>query len=114
MDLLYLLVLVSYVLFLILRRPPDSTRTDPLFPYTTLFRFLGSDREPGQTVNGGAKTVHVAAEKCTRLAVMRSLSPKSTGGARARRGRPFIGPRPWRAWEVPVGPRGQADAARSA
>src|SRR3546814_1362433 len=24
--------------FLILRRPPRSTRTDPLFPYTTLFR----------------------------------------------------------------------------
>src|SRR3546814_5066864 len=24
--------------FLIIRRPPRSTRTDPLFPYTTLFR----------------------------------------------------------------------------
>src|SRR3546814_20808377 len=28
--------------FLIIRRPPRSTRTDTLFPYTTLFR---SDRE---------------------------------------------------------------------
>src|SRR3546814_305702 len=27
--------------FLITRRPPRSTRTDPLFPYTTLFRSLG-------------------------------------------------------------------------
>src|SRR3546814_12756230 len=26
------------VLFLIIRRPPRSTRTDTLFPYTTLFR----------------------------------------------------------------------------
>src|SRR3546814_1419967 len=25
-----------------IRRPPRSTRTDPLFPYTTLFRSLGN------------------------------------------------------------------------
>src|SRR3546814_10287881 len=28
--------------FLIIRRPPRSTRTDTLFPYTTLFRSSGS------------------------------------------------------------------------
>src|SRR3546814_5623072 len=28
------------VLFLVIRRPPRSTRTDTLFPYTTLFRAL--------------------------------------------------------------------------
>src|SRR3546814_15836357 len=27
-----------YFCFLMIRRPPRSTRTDPLFPYTTLFR----------------------------------------------------------------------------
>src|SRR3546814_12366889 len=27
--------------FLMIRRPPRSTRTDTLFPYTTLFRSLG-------------------------------------------------------------------------
>src|SRR3546814_4503516 len=27
-----------YIFFLIIRRPPRSTRTDTLFPYTTLFR----------------------------------------------------------------------------
>src|SRR3546814_13438407 len=27
-----------HMLFLIIRRPPTSTRTDTLFPYTTLFR----------------------------------------------------------------------------
>src|SRR3546814_7717102 len=27
-----------YVCFLMIRRPPRSTRTDTLFPYTTLFR----------------------------------------------------------------------------
>src|SRR3546814_5361984 len=29
---------VVYVLLLMIRRPPRSTRTDTLFPYTTLFR----------------------------------------------------------------------------
>src|SRR3546814_13658054 len=29
--------------FLMFRRPPRSTRTDPLFPVTTLFRSLGFD-----------------------------------------------------------------------
>src|SRR3546814_5849898 len=35
------------VFFLIIRRPPRSTRTDTLFPYTTLFR---SPRRPGRAV----------------------------------------------------------------
>src|SRR3546814_11913068 len=30
-----------YFFFLMIRRPPRSTRTDTLFPYTTLFRSLG-------------------------------------------------------------------------
>src|SRR3546814_10311001 len=29
---------VVYLFFLMIRRPPRSTRTDTLFPYTTLFR----------------------------------------------------------------------------
>src|SRR3546814_12948222 len=35
-----MLYLVFYILFffLMIRRPPRSTRTDTLFPYTTLFR----------------------------------------------------------------------------
>src|SRR3546814_12030905 len=31
-------MMVSYFFFLMIRRPPRSTRTDTLFPYTTLFR----------------------------------------------------------------------------
>src|SRR3546814_13491135 len=38
-------VLICYALlsvfFLMIRRPPRSTRTDTLFPYTTLFRSMG-------------------------------------------------------------------------
>src|SRR3546814_12145452 len=30
--------------FLMIRRPPRSTRTDTLFPYTTLFRSVGVER----------------------------------------------------------------------
>src|SRR3546814_14061460 len=36
-----LLFVFFFLLFLMIRRPPRSTRTDTLFPYTTLFR---SDR----------------------------------------------------------------------
>src|SRR3546814_14870263 len=32
---------VCVFFFLVIRRPPRSTRTDTLFPYTTLFRSLG-------------------------------------------------------------------------
>src|SRR3546814_12726919 len=35
-----MLCLFCLVFFLIIRRPPRSTRTDTLFPYTTLFRSL--------------------------------------------------------------------------
>src|SRR3546814_15570956 len=39
---LFYYIVVSYyacfVFFLMIRRPPRSTRTDTLFPYTTLFR----------------------------------------------------------------------------
>src|SRR3546814_899599 len=34
-------VVFSVVFFLMIRRPPRSTRTDTLFPYTTLFRSAG-------------------------------------------------------------------------
>src|SRR3546814_19946970 len=34
----FLLLFVYLFFFLMIRRPPRSTRTDTLFPYTTLFR----------------------------------------------------------------------------
>src|SRR3546814_1220783 len=33
-------LVLCFVFFLMIRRPPRSTRTDTLFPYTTLFRSL--------------------------------------------------------------------------
>src|SRR3546814_11342752 len=39
--------MASLFFFLMIRRPPRSTRTDTLFPYTTLFRSArGGDRVP--------------------------------------------------------------------
>src|SRR3546814_2021955 len=37
---LYIATLLYFVFFLMIRRPPRSTRTDTLFPYTTLFRSM--------------------------------------------------------------------------
>src|SRR3546814_17115125 len=39
--------------FLMIRRPPRSTRTDTLFPYTTLFRSLGAHAAVGQNLGDG-------------------------------------------------------------
>src|SRR3546814_14806191 len=36
---------VCLFVFLMIRRPPRSTRTDTLFPYTTLFRSTGDFRQ---------------------------------------------------------------------
>src|SRR3546814_9746118 len=38
-----------YFFFLMIRRPPRSTRTDTLFPYTTLFRSSRSDPQASMT-----------------------------------------------------------------
>src|SRR3546814_785642 len=40
------------IFFLSIRRPPRSTRTDTLFPYTTLFRSVG-DRNRGEEAQVG-------------------------------------------------------------
>src|SRR3546814_2301996 len=37
---------VDCFFFLMIRRPPRSTRTDTLFPYTTLFRSARRERAP--------------------------------------------------------------------
>src|SRR3546814_12799458 len=46
---LYLAVRIALFCFLLIRRPPISTRTDTLFPYTTLVRsvdFADPNAEP--------------------------------------------------------------------
>src|SRR3546814_8825314 len=42
-----LLLLCNYFFFLMIRRPPRATRTDTLFPYTTLFRTIRQSTKDG-------------------------------------------------------------------
>src|SRR3546814_18222588 len=66
---------VAYlVFFLMIRRPPISTRTDTLFPYTTLFRSAGGNAEPGNDRAGAAGGVRQQA-----LVLAPRLSPGSQG-----------------------------------
>src|SRR3546814_18317551 len=41
-----LLIYLSFIFVLMILRPPRSTRTDTLFPYTTLFRSGGEEYQP--------------------------------------------------------------------
>src|SRR3546814_13991423 len=41
------------IFFLMIRRPPRSTRTDTLFPYTTLFRSIGHFTWPVRILAAG-------------------------------------------------------------
>src|SRR3546814_14706789 len=43
-----------FFFFLMIRRPPRSTRTDTLFPYTTLFRSIGIDHGEFMALGGTA------------------------------------------------------------
>src|SRR3546814_6483167 len=49
------------VFFLMIRRPPRSTRTDTLFPYTTLFRSIKGlfDHRRRQTRHADAVATHL-------------------------------------------------------
>src|SRR3546814_12169034 len=48
--------IVICILFLMIRRPPRSTRTDTLFPYTTLFRSWFDRKFGFARINAGRKT----------------------------------------------------------
>src|SRR3546814_11075239 len=47
-----LVICLFRLFFLMIRRPPRSTRTDTLFPYTTLFRSPRGDRRRGRHSEG--------------------------------------------------------------
>src|SRR3546814_5319299 len=47
-----------FVFFLMIRRPPRSTRTDTLFPYTTLFRSPGTARAVDAGIAGADLELH--------------------------------------------------------
>src|SRR3546814_3489316 len=68
-----------------MRRPPRSTRTDPLFPYTTLFRSVRSDRQLCRTL--------VAVDLADTHRDQRSPGPRAGGTAPAQAARRDVGRR---------------------
>src|SRR3546814_14632995 len=78
------------IFFLMIRRPPRSTRTDTLFPYTTLFRSLiGAPKFCGgaRLRDGGDRRPAFAAQLCADCIVgaQRQENPAARRAAKARR-----------------------------
>src|SRR3546814_3199605 len=66
-----------FCLFLIIRRPPRSTRTDTLFPYTTLFRSLNLRADRGE-INPDDFDVPVMVLKCDDATLSETRSEEHT------------------------------------
>src|SRR3546814_1874377 len=60
-----------------IRRPPRSTRTDTLFPYTTLFR---SGRLGGRVLRLGLRRSVLGAAQADRVERVGASRPRSGGG----------------------------------
>src|SRR3546814_17085794 len=69
---------LSLFFFLMLRRPPRSTRTDTLFPYTTLFRsslkHANTPKSEGLPVNSASKATEAS---------LQHQSPEAGSGGRS-------------------------------
>src|SRR3546814_3721555 len=62
--------MLYFFFFLMIRRPPRSTRTDTLFPYTTLFRSMRIAQQRG------AKTIIGEYEPTQKNGVVADLYPR--------------------------------------
>src|SRR3546814_7686379 len=80
---------ISFSFFLMIRRPPRSTRTDTLFPYTTLFR-SGVDAHGGSS--GRPHGCTIEAVPVSTMAVLTTpdgrVPPHRQWGGRRRSNRP--------------------------
>src|SRR3546814_1329356 len=82
-----LLSSLSSFFFLMIRRPPRSTRTDTLFPYTTLFRSLSVVRSgfyrymgsASQAVGFALLQAFACCEDCAKRAGIRDRTGYSNG-----------------------------------
>src|SRR3546814_11582402 len=73
------MLLMYVVFFLMIRRPPRSTRTDTLFPYTTLFR---SPAAAGSTGGSGWRSGLLMKRRIMGAALLqREGSPALPAGA---------------------------------
>src|SRR3546814_12566093 len=79
MDVLF----VSFVFFLMIRRPPRSTRTDTLFPYTTRFR---SPRQPAAVLSASGDAANPRPTPVPPLRNDCAASAKTPAAVRCHRG----------------------------
>src|SRR3546814_15928858 len=88
-----LLVCVEYFFFLMIRRPPRSTRTDTLFPYTPLFRSAYGSQCEETVIPGVRRARDPQGFRCVSLATRNPcLGPcRPRDGFRTAR---FAGPDP--------------------
>src|SRR3546814_16698313 len=68
----------SFFFFLMIRRPPRSTRTDTLFPYTTLFRSAEAHRAEAARVDPPARAREVVVLRAPHLVLAHVGDRKST------------------------------------
>src|SRR3546814_20780919 len=84
-----------YFVCLMIRRPPRSTRTDTLFPYTTLFRSCGGPRRfRGRTERaaGAARATQCRAAAAYRIGL--GTNPRGDGRTRRRQRHGMVRQRP--------------------
>src|SRR3546814_15743331 len=62
-----------FFVFLMIRRPPRSTRTDTLFPYTTLFRSCRMGTDSMAVVDGEARVHGLEALRVVDASIMPSI-----------------------------------------
>src|SRR3546814_1740514 len=72
-----------------IRRPPCSTLTDTLFPYTTLFRSLGEDVPAAATRESGHSVCRMTAHSWLRCVLCRSEAELNDMGVSASRSEPL-------------------------
>src|SRR3546814_5435223 len=60
-----------------IRRPPRSTRTDTLFPYTTLFRSTSSSDRPPRSIDSISSPTRRASSGPSHTPMTRTFSPTS-------------------------------------
>src|SRR3546814_5899069 len=72
-----------FLCFLMIRRPPRSTRTDTLFPYTTLFRAIHTVLKEDQMSGNRSNFVRLTSTACTAAMIAMAFGSQAHAQAAA-------------------------------
>src|SRR3546814_16851888 len=106
------LSLFLLLFFLMIRRPPRSTRTDTLFPYTTLFRSCRKGWRSPLPCSAPACPTISSASSTSIIRRCRPRPPRRKDDCRIWRPRMTIWSRRWRPSWPPRRPRRRSEARR--